>query len=146
MVSSASSNHSNVGAGGAQPRRSRLHRCGGRCAGASEEPVRARVEAKRSGREMCCGSNECEAREASRLGARQDVLRHARGAGSLVMGVMKARPGGFDMRSFIGTEAHLSEWRSCEKKLRRSGKSRRENLQPYTCRPIDHQPAHTPGS
>ena len=61
------------------------------------------------------------------------------------MGVMKSRPGGFDMRPFIGTEAHLAEWYRGKKKLRRRSKGRGENLQPYTCRSVDHQPAHTPG-
>ena len=62
------------------------------------------------------------------------------------MGVMKARAGGFDVRPLISAETHLAEWHCGKKKLRRRGKSRGENLQPYTCRSVDHQPAHTPGS
>ena len=61
------------------------------------------------------------------------------------MRVMKARAGGFDMRPFIGAETHLAERNGRKKKLRRSSKSRSEDLQPYACRSVDHQPAHTPG-
>lgn len=128
MVSSASSNHSKVGAGSSQPLRSRLHRYGGRCSGAGEKPVRARVETKRSGREVWRGINEYEPRDATRLRGRKDVLRNARRAGGLIMGMMKARAGGLDMRPLISVETHLAKRHRGKKKLCRSGKSRGENL------------------
>ena len=145
MVSLASSNHSKAGAGGREPLRCELHRYSGRCSGPGKKPMRARVEAKRSRREMWCGSKERKARDATRLCGRQDVLRHARGTGSLIVGMMKARTRGLDMRLFIRTKTNLSEWHRGKKKLRRSSKSPGENLQPSTCRSIDHQSAHTPG-
>ena len=94
---------------------------------------------------MWCGSEEREARYAARLCGREDVLRYAGRTGGLIMGVMKARPGGLDMCLFSSTETHLSEWRRGKKKLRRSSKSRGENLQTYTRRSVYHQPDHTPG-
>ena len=62
------------------------------------------------------------------------------------MRVVKASAGGLDMRPLIGAKTHLAERHCGEEKLRRSRKSRGEDLQPYKCRSVDHQPAHTPGT